>query len=141
MKRAILCLALVAGSYSAFAQADLLGTWKGKPSLDMTKIPKAKDAQQQKQMDAGIAQLNKMAISLTFLKGGKYTAKITGSPTGVTQTEEGTWKLDKDVLTTTATKQNGKPPRAGEKPQKLAYNKSKKKLSMTQGPVSITFTK
>ena len=142
MKRAFICLALVAASYTAFGQADLLGVWKGKASLDVSKLPKAKSPQAQKQMDAGIAQLKKMVVVLTLKKGGTYLVTVTGAP-GATasQNEEGTWKLDKTTLTTTATKQNGKPPRAGEKPQKLTYDKAKKTLSMKQEMLSMVFTK
>lgn len=142
MKRAFTCLALVAAAYSAFGQAEIVGTWKGSAQLDMAKIPQPKDADQKKKLDSAVAMLKKMSVVLTLKKGGLYSVKVNNAPGGAaSQTEEGTWKFSGTTLTTTATKQNGKPPKAGEKPQNLTYDKAKKHLVMSQGPLTMIFSK
>lgn len=142
MKRVLVSLALVAASYSAFGQADLIGTWKGKSQIDTSKMPKAKDAEQQKKINEFLAQLKKLSITLNLKKGGLYTVNIANAPgPQPNQSEEGTWKVQKDQLITTATKENGKAPRPNNKPQTLTIDKAHKHLTMVQGPFTMTFTK
>ncbi len=139
---AFLALASLA---AAALPAGVVGTWKGKVTVDTSKAPKPTNPQQQKSMDAGLAMLKKLEIILnvkpnkTFVVDAK---NIPGKP--APERSEGTWKQEKNVLWLTSVKDNGKPAK-DKKPQKFLILDGGRKLSLTQEGmppwVKVVFTR
>jgi hypothetical protein len=130
---------------AVFAQS-VVGAWKGKVSMDLSKFPKAQNPQQQQMIDQMVEQMKKMQISLSLAANKTYTATASGLPGQQgAQKAEGKWTLAGRTLTLTTTKENGKAPK-NNKPQKFTLSPDGKKLTMVMeqgGPpgMSLVFTK
>lgn len=135
MKPSARTLFIAAISLALFAIAlaqNVTGAWKGKASVDTSKLPKMEGVDQKKMVDEIKSMLGKMTINLDLKANKNYAIKVTGLPNNTKdQTSEGTWKQSGKTITLTPTKENGKKP-TGEsaKPQNLTVSADGKKMTM-----------
>ena len=140
----VLFVSLLAVLAASLLASNLVGTWKGKITIDQAGIPKVSDPQQQ-MVNSQVEAAKKMTITLTLKANKTYTADVKGVP-GKTGTEknEGTWKQDGTTLWLTSVKDNGKPA-SDKKPQKFLVLDGGKKLTLAaEGMpafIKITFTR
>ena len=136
----LLSLAVCCAAF-ALAAGSVVGTWKGVIVMDTSKLPKPKDANQQKMMDAGIAMVKKMKITLNLKADKTYAASFSGGPDGASKTSTGKWSQSGTTVTMTPQKDGGKPVTGEQaKPQKLTVSADGKTLTMSppsQGGMSV----
>lgn len=143
--RAILIPALVFLAIASIAQSGVLGTWKGKISIDMTKMPKMEAAEKAKVEEQMKAVLSKMVMTLVFKADKTFTVTVKNLP-GKTgdQSAGGTWKQTGNKIAMTTTTENGKPAKKKEV-QTLIVSPDGKKLTMQMpelnGMGSVTFVR
>jgi hypothetical protein len=137
MKKFLALVVVASVAVCAFAQ-NPVGTWKGKIQMDASKLPKAKDATQQKQLDAAMAQVR--AITITLSLNANKTYKISVPPMGGQpgHTGEGTWVQKGKTLTLSAIKEDGKAPK-DKRPQTVTMDSARKMTMVppTGGPMGI----
>lgn len=142
--RLVLSLAFVSVVGLALAQ-NVTGNWKGKISMDMSKLPAPKDDAGKKMMAQMKDMMAKMSISLVLNANKTYTVKASGIPgSSATQTSEGKWTQNGKTLTLTPTKENGKKPK-DTKSQNITVSADGKTLKLdipgVGGGGSIIFTR
>ncbi|HRI43556.1 MAG TPA: lipocalin family protein [Fimbriimonadaceae bacterium] len=128
----LLVLGAVLAVFTFAMAQDVSGAWKGKISMDTSKIPAPKDEQGKKMLEQVKTMLGKMKITLNLNSNKTYAMKATGLPNSMKdQVSEGTWKQSGKSITLTPTKENGKKP-TGEsaKPVTLTLSADGKKMSM-----------
>ncbi len=135
----IAVISLVAAVGAAQAQ-NVTGAWNGKLAMDMSKLPKAADATQQKQMDAIAKMLKGIKVNLALNANKTFTMKVTGmpampgaangqkAPSG--QTAEGTWSQKGSVITLKITKANGTAPKGANPPQDMKILDGGKRMEL-----------
>ena len=120
-------IGLVAAFGGAQAQ-DITGAWKGKLKVDLSKLPKPKDATQQKQMDDVVKMISGIKVDLTMKANKTFTLKVAGLPQAPAgngkaapsgQNAEGTWTQKGSVITLKITKSNGAAPKGENPPQTM----------------------
>lgn len=129
--RVLVVGALLATFAFALAQG-VNGVWKGKISVDLSKVPAPKDENGKKMLEQVKTMLGKMKITLNLKPNKTYSMTASGLPNAMKdQTSEGTWKQSGKSVTLTPTKENGKKP-TGEsaKPVTLTVSADGKKMSM-----------
>jgi hypothetical protein len=130
---AVAAAALTVLSAIAAPATSVVGTWKGKLSLDKSKLPPSVTADKVKQAQDYFA---KMVFTLTLKKDGTYTSKIAGAPTAPgappPKPQTGKWSISGSDLTILI----------GTHPQKFTLAKNGKSFSASQASgVLITFTR
>lgn len=122
------------------AQAqNVTGAWNGKLAMDLSKMPKAKDAAQQKQMDAIATMLKSIKVNLNMGANKTFVMKVSGLPqmggangkkpaTG--QTAEGTWTQKGNVITLKITKSNGAAPKGANNSQEMKILDGGKRMEL-----------
>lgn len=132
-------MSLLMVSGAALAQ-NVTGLWKGSLVVDTSKLPKPKDEAQKKQMDAAMAMVRGIKVSLDMKANKTFVMKVTGLPqmTGADgkktpegQTAEGTWTQSGNKLTLKVTKSNGAAPKGENPPQQVLILEGGKKLELT----------
>jgi hypothetical protein len=124
-------ISLLAGS--AFAGPNVVGAWKGKIKIDMSKLPKAANPQMQAMMQKQLAMVKAASLYIDLQKNGSYTAGTKGMGQDEKK-DSGTWKVSGSSLTLTSSK---------EKSQSHAFKLSKDgKTFSTEVPGgSVVFTR
>ena len=144
LSRVLFASALAILSASLLA-ANVVGTWKGKITIDSSKAPKPANPEQQKAVENGLAQVKKMVLTLNLKADKTYTVDASNVP-GQTknQKSEGTWKQDGNTVLLTEVKDNGKPTN-DKQPKTLTILEGGKKLSLSAPGmppfVKVTFTR
>jgi hypothetical protein len=129
--RGIVVAALASLSATLMA-ANIVGTWKGKVTVDLSKAPKAQNDQQRAMMDKILADVRKMDIRLTIRANKTFAAVAKRSPSRPgPQNTEGTWKQEGSTLWLTSLKVDDKPAK-DKKPQRFQILENGKKLSLNQ---------
>jgi hypothetical protein len=144
MKKLLALVAVASIAVCAFAQSPV-GAWKGKILMDMTKMPKAANAAQQKQMNDAMAKVKAITLNLNMKANKTFTISIPAMMGQPGHTAEGTWVQSGKKITLTSTKEDGKVPKKKE-PQVLTIEGNGRKMSMvppTGGgmDVKIVFSK
>jgi hypothetical protein len=120
---------------------SVVGTWHGKVTLDMSKMPKARNAQEQAQMTAAIAGIKKIRLEVTFNANHTYKGHST-DPTGKPVDSDGTWVQKGSQVTLTPQKHNGKPVTGVEaRPKVYTQSKDGKTLFFLNRGAKVIFTK
>ncbi len=132
-------IGLVAAFGGAQAQ-DITGAWKGKLKVDMSKLPKPKDAAQKKQMDAFIqTMIDSVKVNLTMKANKTFSLKLSGLPqrpgadgkvNPAEQNAEGTWTQKGAVIMLKITKSNGVAPKGENPPQRVNILDGGKRLDL-----------
>lgn len=145
MRTRIAALGALALAAVAFA-ASPVGNYSGKIVLDKSKLPKGQNAQQQKMIDDGIAQVAKMKVDLAIKSNKTFNITMSGGPLSKPSTAEGTWSQSGNTVNLKTTKQDGKKVegKAGQT-QTMTMSKDGKTLTLdgaSQGmPGKMVFTR
>ncbi len=132
---------------AAIASTNVTGAWKGKILLDVSKMPKAQNPQQQQMMDGVLAGIKKMSINLSLNANKTFTMSASGLPQNAPNKKaEGTWTQSGNALTLKITKEDGKAPTMKQEPQVITVSADGKTLTMVPknaGPMGgkIVFTR
>lgn len=118
---------------TTFAATNVVGTWTGRIILDMSKMPKPTNPQQQQTMKKMMDQLAKMRITLKLKANKSFSVSAPAGPGGKPQTGEGTWTQSGQTVTITVKTENGKPA-TGQSAQPQALSLSKDGKTMTLVP-------
>jgi hypothetical protein len=130
--RRFLALSIAMSISASLLAVGVVGKWKGKVVLDVSKLPKAQNEQQKKSMEAGFAMVKKMVIILDLKANKTYTGEAKNMPGGQPdQRSEGTWRQEGNVLWLTSIRDNGKPA-TDKKPQKFLIQDKGRKLVMAE---------
>jgi hypothetical protein len=126
--------------------ADPAGTYSGKILIDKSKMPKAPNPEQQKQMDAMFAKIGLMKINLVMKSNKTFTISMEGGPLPKKNDAQGTWSQKGDTVTMKTTKQDGKDVSgANGQVQNLTLSKDGRTLTLDAAgmgaPGKIVFTK
>lgn len=141
MRKLLVLLPLLAVTAAAFA-AGPEGKWKGTIQIDMTKIPKGKNPDEQQMIDTQIAAVKKMEIMLIINANKTYHSTSKGGPMGARDVD-GTWTFDGKKITMKATKVNGKAPTGpmANKTQTLEVSKDGKMITGGGAGGAVVFKK
>lgn len=117
---------------AAIAATNVVGKWNGKVQVDESKIPAAKTPNEKKMRASMISMMKKTKITLN-LKSDKTFALTIAIPEQKKPMQiEGKWSQAGNVVTATATKENGKATTGEDKkPVKIYVSKDGKSMSMT----------
>ena len=143
--RALLVPALAAVALIAFAQSGVLGTWKGKVTVNVAKLPKVDGKEGQKMIEQMKAMLSKMTMTLVMKPNKTFTVTVSNLPgKAANQSAGGNWTQAGTKVTLTTTTENGKPAKKKEV-QTLMLSADGKKMNMNipeaNGAASVTFTR
>jgi hypothetical protein len=136
--RIALVAALAVLSALALA-ADVSGKWKGHVSIDVSKLPKASNAQEQAQIDQVIKMIKAVKMDLTVNKNKTYSMVVNGGPQKHVETA-GVWKLEGSTFTLEPQKRNGKATPGGH-PQPYTLAKNGRAMSGTFQGATVTFNR
>jgi hypothetical protein len=127
---AVAAAALTVLSALAAPATNVLGTWKGKLSIDKSKLPPNASPAQVAQ---GQAMFAKLALLLTLKKDGTFIFKLQGAPGQPEQKPQtGKWTIKGAELTIVV----------GNHPQKFTVAKNGKSFTAAQSSgVIATFTR
>jgi hypothetical protein len=133
LSRAGVALSLFAGIITvAAASGPISGVWHGHITIDTSKLPPMTDPTQKQMVQAQIKAASQVKVTLT-LKGDKtFSVVTTGGPKAQPPTN-GTYTA---TATSVTIKPSGK-----TKTQSFTVSKDGKTLSMSQGPVTVTFVR
>jgi hypothetical protein len=85
---------------SAIAAPNIVGAWKGKLTINFSKIPNANNPQVRPMIERQAAMISKMTMNLNLAKSGSFVLKVGGLPgAGGSKTQTGTWTLKQDQVT------------------------------------------
>lgn len=128
MKKFLALVAVASIAVCAFAQSPV-GAWKGKIQMDVSKMPKAANPAQQKQMNEAMAKVKAITLNLNMKANKTFTISIPAMMGQPGHTAEGTWTQSGKKVVLTSTKEDGKPPKKKE-PQTLTLDGNGRKMTM-----------
>jgi hypothetical protein len=120
----VLAASVLAVVPSVIAAPNVVGTWKGRISLDRSKMPPV-PAEQKQMVDQVFANIQKMVLTLKLNANKTYTSSAPASAMAPAQNESGTWTLKGNKLTMKPNKPKG--PQSG--PNTLTVSPDGKMLS------------
>lgn len=130
-KRILVAAVALATLVSFAVAANVVGTWNGKIILDTSSMPKPQNPQQKKALDDALAQIAKAKVVLKLNANKTFTIAATGMGKAPSQNAEGTYKVSRNQVILTATKENGKPAsEQTKKPQTLQLSADGKTLTL-----------
>jgi hypothetical protein len=131
MKRCVTAVGVVLLFFViALGQTNVVGRWTGALQIDESKLPKAENEEQKKQIAEALAVARKIKLDLTLKADQTYAGVTTGAPDGDVRTE-GKWSVQGTTLTLTPIKRDGKAVSGqGAQPRKWTIAKDGRTISM-----------